>query len=330
MQKVSDNRRTPQAARAQALARAAEHLGALLEALDGLPGAAAGDRARADRLGAVEEAARLVTGAATASPAALRAEPLRAFAALVMRLAVECEASGAGLGALAWDPDLAALEERHGSLSAALMGIALALSNMQAAIGGPRESGQSGIEGVVRVPLPEAQDWARAVVSAVARLERDVLMQPVDPALRRDAWGLACLVSIALAHVSDHGCVDARAALERVAEAGHALYRAVALRASQSAGGAPGADAVESACLGLVVVVEQGIRLISEAIARRADDSSLLAWRLLARGRIGLGPDAIVRLAVCAGEVERGSLALAADGAALARAAASYEAEWAA
>jgi hypothetical protein len=330
MQKVSDNRRTPQAVRAQALARASEHLSTLLGALDRLPGPAVRDRAHAGRLRAIEEAARLVAEAAVSAPSSLRGEPLRAFSALVMRLAVECESPAGGTGTLDWNGDLAALEERHGPLSATLMGVSLAVSNMQAAIGGPREPSRGGIEGVVRVPLPEAKAWARSVVDAVNRLERDVLLREVDPALKRDAWSLACLVSIALAHVSDHACVDARAALERVAESGHALYRAVALRASQSAGGLDADDAVERSCMALVEVVEDGVRILTEALGRRDADAAVLAWRLIARGRTGLGPDAIVRIAVGAGGERGGSLAMAEHGAALAKAAASYEAEWAA
>lgn len=327
MQKVTDSSQANHELKARVLARGTEQLLMLLEVIDQVQPPA--DRALADRLSAIEEAVRLVAGTAEAAPTALRSEPLRAFSALVMRLGVEC-AGNEGGGSLSWNPDLAALEDAHGSLAAALMGVALALSGMQSVLGGAPSVPVAGIEGVVRVPLPEVRRWARQVEPAVSRLERDVLLRPCGPALRRDAWGLAYLVSIALAHVSDHACVDAQAALGRVADAGATLCRAVALGSSQSAGGGAAADQAGKSILALLDVIEEGARIVGDAVTRRAADSPVLAWRLLSRGRTGLGPDAIVRLAVGAVRSGRGSLAIAEGGAALARAAASYEAEWAA
>ncbi len=304
------------------LAHAAGLIHAVLATLRDLPARDGLDPAHDERLEAVEEAARLVADAAVECPRSLRAAPLAAFRGLVLRLALETDDPSCAGDAYAGDAALAGLETLHGTCAASLMGLAMALSAVEGAVGRVPVPEAVAPDGLVWVPRLAVRAWTRQVVAAVSRLESDVLRGGADPAVARDAWSLACLVSLALAHVTDHACVDVRAALTRVAEAGAALSQAVALRASQDAAGGGGTDAAAQACLDLVGVVEEGVRLLRTGVDARGSSAATLAWRLVSRGRTGLGPERIEAIVRACGASVR------LPAAELARAARSYEDEW--
>lgn len=254
------------------------------------------DPAHAERLDAVEEACRLVADAASESPRSLRAGPVAGLRSLALRLAAEMDGAG-DLALFADDDGLRGLESAHGSRPAALMGLAMALDAIARGIGSPA-AGAPCAASVVWVPREAARTWARKVDAGLSRLEREALRASAGEGLRRDAWGIACPVAVALAQVTDHACVDARQALARLAEAGAALSQAVARHASLSAAGpVPPSGGAAGACLGMVAVVDEGVSLLREALSARAERADALAWRLLSKGRTGLGPAEIRALA---------------------------------
>jgi len=294
-------------------AHAAGLVHALLAALAGMRPALPLDPAHAERLDAAEEACRLVADAAGACPSSLRPAFLAGLAALLLRLAVEVDAPGADAAAFPDDAALRALEARHGSRAAALMALAMALDAMAPPGGRPSAPEPAGL---LWLPRASVRAWALRVDSTLARLEEEVLLATGRTALARDGWTVACQVAVALAHVTDHACVDARAAFARLAGAGEALSQAVALHASRAVSGS--ADGPALAFLGMVPVVEEGFALLRGGLADRVRTGPAVAWRLVSGGRTGLAPGEVRALAGAAGglggDVEAAGL--------------SYEEEW--
>ena len=281
------------------------------------------DPAHADRFDSVEEAARLLADAAQTSPRSLRASPVAAFRKLIIDLALEVEDPGVQAGAFEGEA-LADLETERGTVSAGLMGLYVALGVLESGLPGERKA-RSGNAIRVWVPRDSLKAWSKHVVSAVSRLESEVLRRRVEPAMAREAWTLAVLASVALAHVTDHASVDAKATLDRLAEAGDSLSRAVALRASQAAAGrTPFGGAAERACLDMVAVVEDGIRLVQDAYLRREDSEGLRAWRSVTKGRTRMASGRVAALVPVVSEATGQSRV------SIRRGVKAYQSEWAA
>lgn len=269
-----------------AMERGADLVHAFLGYLEGR--APTMDPAHAERLSAIEEMARLIADAASGSPRSLRPDLLAEARILVARLAVDVEDPAADLGVFEDDATMRPMEVRVGTVAAALLGLSMAIDAIEAPLRRGRQPYAEQVVAPITLRRVDVRSWASKVVSAVSGLEGSVLLDPAPaPAgLRRDAWSTAIALSSGLAHATEYGLVDARIVMRRLAEAASTITQAVAVISSDAAarGSTMEMRHVE-ACLAIMPVVEEGMRLVKAALADNYSCSYAMTWHVMVRGR---------------------------------------------
>lgn len=269
-----------------AMARGADLVQAFLGYLEGHSSRV--DPAHAERLCAIEELARFIADAGVDSPRSLRPDLLAETRILVARLAVDVEDADRNFEAFVDDANMKAMEDRVGTVSAGLLGLSMAIDAIEAPLRRGRQAYPDQMVVPVTLRRRDVRAWASRVVSAVSHLEASVLLEPaVIPAgLRRDAWGTAIALSSGVAHATEYGLVDARIVMRRLADAASMITQAVAVISSDAAasGSAMEMRHVE-ACLAIMPVVDEGMRLLKSALQDKGACSYAMTWHVMAKGR---------------------------------------------
>ena len=258
------------------------------------------DPAHAERLCAIEEMTRLLADATSASPRSLRADLLADTRLLVTRLAADVEDASADESRFLGDDGMRPIEERAGTLCAALLGLSMAIDAIESAIRRSGSRAPAELTAPITLRRPDVRAWASKVVTAVSGLESHILSDPTcgAPGLRRDAWGTALSLTSALAHATEYGFVDARVVMRRLSEAASLITQAVALISSDAAarGVAMEMRHVET-CLSVMPAIEEGMRLVKAALSDPAADAPAMTWHMMVKGRVRLSDEQVETIA---------------------------------
>lgn len=275
------------------LSRESAQIDSWLEILEEIESTHPIDPAHAFRLGAVEEALRLVCDAAVAAPTALRIGMLSALRDAVDRLAIDLSTSPrADLPPVLEGMD-GEVEAQHGARTAILFSVSRNLEAIEEQSSPDPTAAKADFGMVVRIPKPSAIAWSRDVVSCLGRLDREVLSRPeaserINAAISRDGWEATVSFAVAATLLADNNCVDTGVFAARIMEGHRAAGRAVGHARSRLSMDAQPTEFLSRAIGALEPLsrlLEEMVLQLARARMVRKSDSAFLAWRQLAAGR---------------------------------------------
>lgn len=245
-----------------------------------------------DRIRAVVEAARIFSDA-LAAKFKIHVEAVEGLTAATRRLAIDLSDGDANLSLLVDDDFLSTLEEQHGSMSAALFGIATLIEQVggiERDIDATPEADENWRNRLVRVPRADYQAVLKGFVPLLGEIEGAIASDDIPELYFREIWSVLVMSNVTIAQLSDAAGIDPKATASALSAGAKALANAYnfAMNAQISRS--------ITVITGLMKVLDRAQQMIERAVAAQSKDVVIITLRQLSRGRLDLDEKAVVEL----------------------------------
>ncbi len=245
-----------------------------------------------DRIQAVVKAARIFADA-LAAKFKIPLEAVEGLTAATRRLAIDLSDKSGNLSLLAEDDFLSALEEEHGSMPAALFGIATLIeqaSGIERDIDALPEADENWRHRLVRVSRADYQAVLKGFVPLLGEIEGAITSEDTPDLYLREIWSVLVMSNVTITQLSDAAGIDPKSTASALSAAAKAL--ANAYNFAMNAQISRSIDVIT----GLMSALDQAQQLIERAVAAQSKDLVIIALRQLSRGRLDLDEKVVVEL----------------------------------